>query len=430
MNSLCVKIIRSVYILSLVSLFSFQPGRKVMAAGNQSPEYLFFYKPNNILLLPDYKDNELQLRALDRLVEQHRAGIGKSYFSIVSYVRQADAHNPAALNQASLQGSVLRAYIRVHFQLPEEKFTFQIDTMGNESNRTGVRLLPTPVPENLSVIHYALNRNAGDIARAMSLYRQIPYVGNASRKKSPESSRASSKWQRLVMENVQKTDSLSRVVRQLAQENGVRQHFIDSVRHADSVFLYKEIQEYCTTTQRPFLGVKTNLLYWAGFTPEMRWKQILPNLSLEFYLGRHWSLQFDGAYTRRLVNGSDAKRYAFSAFGVEGRYWLRGNYRFDGFYGGIYANGGEFDSTPKYTADAKGHTGEYVGGGLEVGYTQTLSDWFALEVGVRGCFRHVSYDTYHRENGFYYYESTKYKNGVRLDGVFLNMVFRLEKYRK
>lgn len=430
MNSLCVKTIRVVYILSLVSLFSFLPNQKAIAEGNKSLEYLFFYKPNNILLFPDYKDNYLQLKALDRLVEQYRADIGKSYFSIVSYVRQADAHNPAALNEASLQGSVLRAYIRVHFQLPEEKFAFQIDTMGNESNCTGVKLLPLPVPENLSVIHYSLNRNTETIARAMALYRRIPYVGSTSRKKSQEAPRISSKWEKMVMENVQKTDSLSRVVSLLTQENDARQHFIDSVRHADSVFLYKEIQEYCNATQRPFLGVKTNLLYWAGFTPEMRWKQILPNLSLEFYLGRHWSLQFDGAYTRRLINGSDAKRYAFSAFGVEGRYWLRDNYRFDGFYGGIYANGGEFDITPQYTADAKGQTGEYVGGGLEVGYTQTFNNWFALEVGVRGCFRHVSYDTYRRENGFYYYESTKYKNGVRLDGVFLNMVFRLEKYRK
>lgn len=184
-----------------------------------------------------------------------------------------------------------------------------------------------------------------------------------------------------------------------------------------------------SSTYIPLLGVKTNLLYWSGFTPEMKWKQVLPNLSLEVFLGKRWSLTFDGSYTSHLRNGDDLKKYAFSSFGSEFRIWLTDDYRFQGFYGGIYGDGGQFDVTPK-TPEGKGHTGSYIGTGLTVGYAWMFTPWLGVEVGVRGGFRHVSYDDYTQENSRFYYQQTRYKNSICLNGVFLNLTARLGKYKK
>lgn len=406
----------------LLPLLSFAKGR---AGGNEPPEFLFYYKPYNALLLPAYRGNASALKALQRHVEQRDDASGDYYFSIISYVRQAEARDPSALNWASVQGSVLRAYIRSHFKLPGAQFTFQIDTLGRESNRTAVKLLPLPAPEDLSVIYYSLSGNPQKAGKAMDAYNPIPYTGKPDDSRDTEATPENSRWIGQLEANIRKTDSLDQVISQMNRHSHLRQYPADSIRPADTVFLY----QVHTGRKIPFLGIKTNLVYWVGFTPEMKWKQVLPNLSLEFYPGKHWSLELNGAYTRRLVNGQRPECYAFSAFGAEGRYWLRGDYRFTGFYGGIYANGGEFDQTPGFP-DGKGYTGKYTGAGLSAGYTHMFSNLFGLELGIRGGFRHISYDIYQREMTHYYYESTKYKNKVSLDGVFLNLIFRFEKHKK
>lgn len=182
-------------------------------------------------------------------------------------------------------------------------------------------------------------------------------------------------------------------------------------------------------TYIPLVGVKTNVLYWIGLTPEMKWKQVLPNLSLEVFMGRRWSLALNGAYTSHLRNGYHLKKYAFSSFGPEFRVWLDGNSLFKGFYGGIYADGGEFDKTPK-TPEGTGHTGTYIGTGLSIGYVWMFTRWLGMEVGVRGGFRHVACDDYIQDNSHFYYQRTHYKNSICLNGVFLNLTARLGKYKK
>lgn len=179
-----------------------------------------------------------------------------------------------------------------------------------------------------------------------------------------------------------------------------------------------------TLTYIPLLGVKTNLLYWSGFTPEMKWKQVLPNFSLEVFLGKRWSVTFDGAFTSHLRNGNSIKKYAFSSFGSEFRVWMKDDSLFKGFYGGIYGNGGEFDVTKK------NHTGSYFGTGLTAGYVWLFTPWLGIEVGVRGGFRHVACDDYFQENLHFYYQRTHYKNSICLNGVFLNFTARLGKYKK
>lgn len=182
-------------------------------------------------------------------------------------------------------------------------------------------------------------------------------------------------------------------------------------------------------TYIPLVGIKTNALYWAGFNPEMKWKQVLPNLSLEFYMGKRWSLALNGAFTSHLRNGHHLKKRAFSSFGPEFRVWLNDDSLFKGFYGGVYMDGGEFDLTPK-SPDGTGHTGTYFGTGLAAGYVWMFTPWLGMELGIRGGFRHAACDDYFQEKSHFYYQRTHYKNNVCLNGVFLNFTVRLGKYKK
>lgn len=194
------------------------------------------------------------------------------------------------------------------------------------------------------------------------------------------------------------------------------------------------LASFCSTltpssTYIPLVGIKTNLLYWSGFTPEMKWKQVLPNLSLEVFLGKRWSVTIDGSYTSHLRNGDNLKKYAFSSFGSEFRMWLNDDYLFKGFYGGIYGDGGQFDVTPKFS-DSNGHTGSYFGTGLTIGYAWMFTPWLGIEMGIQGGFRHVAYDDYLQGNSRFYYQQTHYKNSICLNGIFLNITARLGKYKK
>lgn len=211
---------------------------------------------------------------------------------------------------------------------------------------------------------------------------------------------------------------------QNAQQDSSRIYYkVDSIQQINSADISMN------RTNIPLIGIKTNALYWSGFTPEMKWKQVLPNLSLELFLGKRWSVALDGAYTSHLNNSRYIKRYAFSSFDSEVRTWLKADRLFRGFYGGIYGNGGEFDVTPK-SSDLSGHTGSYIGTGLTAGYTFMFNRWLGVELGIRGGFRHVSYDNYHQEASRFYYEQTRYKNSICLDGIFLNLTARIGKYKK
>lgn len=415
-----------------------QEGRSTPEKGYDPSVFTFYFRPADILLLPNYRGNRRQLQRLASSIGKLRRErtLKDHYFRIISSLEPGTEADPEAINLASLQGSVIKSYLYTHYRLADMDFTFGIDTCGGQNGRTMLAILPQPVPDGANTaIHYSLSKTAAGARTAVKSYGQIPYVcgerttscTTVSENRVPDDALPSGQTG-----TVCRCDSLNKILDDLRSEVCTAERSARS--YADSLYrtgialsaLYA--QKVVTTEYRPVIGIKTNLLYWAGFFPDMTWKQVLPNLSLEFFFADRWSVAVDGAASLRLRNGRDQKLCAFSSFGGEGRYWFRKGGLYKGFYAGIYLNGGTFDRSPKHTEDL-GHTGTFVGVGLSAGYTYMFNQWLGLEIGIRGCFRHVEDDRYQHVDPNYFYRSTEYKNGVRLGGVFLNLTGRFGKYK-
>ncbi len=419
---------------SPIQASSLQQGKAISGSEADSAAFTFYFRPADLLLLPDYRGNDVQLQQLATTIGRLRRQdtLKDRYFRITSSLKRNSADDPQAVNTASLQGSVIKSYLHTRYRLGNVAATFGIDTCGDASDKVRLSILPLPVPAGANTaIHYSIARTTAGARQAMNRYDPVPYAccGQttvAAESREPEAAIPSDERPGATC----RCDSLNDALHELRSE--VQTAKASARSYADSLYQASiRIGEPCSQAQteyRPIIGVKTNLLYWAGFFPEMTWEQVLPNLSLEFYIAERWSVGVDGAASLRLRNGRNQKLCAFSSFGGEGRYWFRKGYVFKGFYAGAYLNGGTFDRTPRHTDDP-GHTGTFVGAGLSAGYTFMFNRWIGLEIGIRGGFRHVEDDRYRHVGTEYFYRDTKYKNGVRLDGVFLNLTGRFGKYK-
>ncbi|MDE5906173.1 MAG: DUF3575 domain-containing protein, partial [Alistipes sp.] len=182
---------------------------------------------------------------------------------------------------------------------------------------------------------------------------------------------------------------------------------------------------------RPIFALKTNLVAWAGITPEFKMTTFMPNLEGELYFGKRWSLSGSGLYSNWAYD-SGRKFWGFSAYSLEPRIWIKGNRLFRGVYFGLYGEMGDFN---KQEGRVEGEqtdtnvTGDYWSAGISAGYMLPLSKHWCLELSVRGGYRSASYDKYTRafeENGIFNYNDnlSGKKNEFALTGVRLNVVYR------
>lgn len=178
--------------------------------------------------------------------------------------------------------------------------------------------------------------------------------------------------------------------------------------------------------RRPFIAVKTNLLYDAFFTKDMGWAPIY-NIEAELYpteLGRWtWLLEYEFPW-----HSIDSKHQYLQCLNLqfEGRrYFKRASYH-SGHYLSAYVGANYYDICFDRKA-GHGYQGEGFGGGLGYGYVMPLgkkpdTKW-KLELFVKGGFYMSFYDPYDAGSpytGKYYYD------WYDSPGLFIkrNMVFR------
>lgn len=82
---------------------------------------------------------------------------------------------------------------------------------------------------------------------------------------------------------------------------------------------------------RSMVGVKTNLLYWAGAIPNVDNKHVTPNLELQCYLAKRFSLNMNGLFAY-CPDKSSHDHWGISTIVIEPRFW----YTNDGFFTGAY----------------------------------------------------------------------------------------------
>lgn len=175
---------------------------------------------------------------------------------------------------------------------------------------------------------------------------------------------------------------------------------------------------------RPLLAVKTNLLYWAGVMPDFKHYTFVPNLEIEYFFKKRWSLSATGDYMKRSYGNGCF--YGISAWSVEPRWWFRGDGCFRWFYLGAYGQVGDYDVQNSRTA-LDGTTGKLWGAGLSVGAAIPFSDRFGLEVGIRGGYRHAGMKEYVHEAPDYFLERKGTDNHWGVIGIKASLYYRFGK---
>lgn len=176
----------------------------------------------------------------------------------------------------------------------------------------------------------------------------------------------------------------------------------------------------------PIIGVKTDLVAWSGFCSDFERRAFMPNLEAEVYFGGRWSVAASALYADWKYDGG-RHFWGISSYSGEGRFWVRNDGLFRGFFFGVYGEAGDFnlqrDRLDGVTT-ADNYTGTYWSAGVAAGYFLPLSRHWGLELALRGGYRSADYDLYDRELPHFYYRDSDHKNGFALTGLRLNIVYR------
>lgn len=139
----------------------------------------------------------------------------------------------------------------------------------------------------------------------------------------------------------------------------------------------------------PTLAIGTNLLQWAGFRPDFTHTTTIPNIYVEYYFLKRWSVK--GAFAYCDWSYDNGKRFqGISSYSLEPRFWLKKDEKFRGFFFGIYGQAGDYNQKDI----EQNHTGKYYSGGLSAGYLYPIYRGLAVEVSLRGGYRHATVKKY------------------------------------
>lgn len=147
----------------------------------------------------------------------------------------------------------------------------------------------------------------------------------------------------------------------------------------------KAVPVYRPASRRPFLALKTNLLFDLA---------LAPNIEVEVPLGKRWSVAGEWIFPWWLFEGD---KYCFQILsgGLEGRYWPgRRHHRrvLTGHFVGFYAGAGKYDL--QWNRD--GYQGEfYIASGISYGYVLPIGRNLSLEFSLGIGLLQTSYEHYH-----------------------------------
>lgn len=201
------------------------------------------------------------------------------------------------------------------------------------------------------------------------------------------------------------------------------QRMADSMTCARVVIFHKG--ETSIRKKHAILGLSTNLYSLCGFTLQAKRTTFMPNVGIEYFAFRHWSLAASALYSS-LDFGQD-EFWGISAYTVEPRFWINGNGKYRGFYLGLYGRAGDFDIRRSVVehVTTDNQTGTYYEGGASLGYVLPLSRRWYLEAGVSGGYRNVKAKVYDVEQSQYYFVRNESESRMRLTDIRFSVGYRL-----
>lgn len=174
-------------------------------------------------------------------------------------------------------------------------------------------------------------------------------------------------------------------------------------------------------------ALKTDFVLWGSLMPGFESGSFTPNLSVEAYFAKRWSVQLGGAYSDWDALGGDYGLYAVTGIDLEPRWWLKNDGLYRGLYFGVFGTYGDFDLQKK--EQATGYTGTYFMGGVTGGWCQILGRHLYMEAALRLGVRSTQGDNYTILNGHYYWDSSENRSKFAPQ-VRLLLVYRFGKSGK
>lgn len=387
------------------------------------------YKKNSAELIQTYERNAPELKKMNAYIRLHKKEISsnKSHLYIVSYVNPASINNPAIINLASIRASVLRAYIRVRHGIAHEHVTFAIDTVEKRPYVTSVTYVPQPADTDYNPIYYTLKKEKSDILWSVKRYPFIPIVNRSKQDKEPEKVAVI-----IDKESNPLPPPVTDSIIHIAPKDSVPFTPVNQATVSPSATMQEVVKsatKAVTTNNTPFIGVKTNFLYWGGITPDVQYKGVMPNLEVEWYIKKQISLNMELVYTYLEENNTNREMWGLSAVSIEPRYWLAKERQYSGWYAGCYGLIGDFD-VKKNRMEADGDTGDFYEAGITMGYHLPISNRWGVELGTKIGYRTASGDTYYFDDPHYYRRTTFSENKLKVTGLRIMLVYRFHKNAK
>ena len=170
---------------------------------------------------------------------------------------------------------------------------------------------------------------------------------------------------------------------------------------------------------KPVLAVKTNLIAWAGMTPEFEHTTFMPNLALEVFFAKRFSAALSAVYSD--FDFGSGEHWGVTGYSLEPRFWLKGRSVYKGFYVGLYGQAGDFN----LRRTEGNYTGTYMQAGVSLGYYLLLTKRWGVELGVRGGY-HKSDAGKYVVNGEHLYLLDEKVDGNRvgLTGLNVSVAYR------
>ena len=198
----------------------------------------FDFRPEGKLLLADYKSNRTGLERLRALTRTHQDELrnGEAHYVVVSYIRPGESSSDRAINNASVQGSVVRAYMKVWYGLSNDCFTFYIDNTQQASNRVDVFYVGTPIAAGANrVICYT--ESTGDalkVSRAVSKYDPVPFIGSYVTYWDAENRRRREVQELMARRQREERESMAQQQREAAARRLAEARTADSLRRVEA----------------------------------------------------------------------------------------------------------------------------------------------------------------------------------------------------
>ena len=372
----------------------------------------FTFSPGSTTLHANFSNNNVELANLRDFIPHNKYGIqtGSAHFAIISYIKEGSSSDLYALNRASVLGSIVRAYLKTRYGFANPNFTFIIRAENELSDCVRIEYKPVSVnPADNQDIHFTLKSAYQDLLSAMSRYKDIPFEAKELHTQSE-----------LAVDTLPPVDTLPRV------DTLVEQMIILPADTTESPHQIIDENIDIKRSFKPIFGLRTNLLNIAGVAPPAKLVKPLYNITMEFYYLRRSSVALEG-YINPLLNhkriDSDSW-HKISGLSLEHRFWLGKPELFKGLYLGLYGAFGEFDIMDPQKS-VEGDTGNYIGGGLSIGFALPVSKRLLVEVGARGGYKRESSSSYLVIENSCYKTGSENKGGFTLQDYNISLVYRI-----